>query len=60
MRVGGTTESQDIEDIRQLGAILGIASFEDALARVMRYYPSKQIAPKVQFGLQEIFGSNGK
>jgi len=57
MRIGGIEHSQDIEDIRQLGALLNITTFEQAIAVVMRYYPSGQIAPKVHLGLQEIFGA---
>ncbi|HEY1707844.1 MAG TPA: hypothetical protein VGG10_06230 [Rhizomicrobium sp.] len=58
MRIGGVTQSQDIDDIRQLGTLLGVTTFEEALAHVIRYYPAGRVSPKVQFGLQEIFGGS--
>ena len=59
MRVGGVEESSDVDDIRQLGAELGIVTAYDALKVVSRYYPLERLPPKTQFGLQEIFGGNG-
>ena len=56
MRIGGTEQNQDIEDIRHLGAVLGITSAEAAISVVMRYYPSGRVPPKTKFGLEEIFG----
>lgn len=56
MRLGGTEETADIEDIRKLGALLGIKSAHDALAIVSRYYPSQNLPPKTRFGIEEIFG----
>jgi hypothetical protein len=60
MRIGGTEPSEDIEDIRRLGKLLGIATFDQALAHVMRYYPAGRLSPKIQFGLQEIFSEPPK
>jgi hypothetical protein len=57
MRAAGVERSQDIEDIRNLGAILGIASAEQAFGLIMRYYPAGRIAPKTRFGVEEIFGT---
>jgi len=56
MRVGGTEQNQDIDDIRQLGAVLGITNAEAAISVVMRYYPAGRVPPKTKFGLDEIFG----
>jgi len=56
MRIGGTDQNQDIEDIRHLGLILGITTADAAISAVMRYYPSGRIPPKTKFGLEEIFG----
>jgi hypothetical protein len=56
MRFGGFEESRDKEDIRRLGGVLGVASSDDALAVVSRYYPLGKLPPKTQFGLEEIFG----
>jgi hypothetical protein len=55
MRFGGLEESRDKEDILKLGGLLGVASSEDALAVVSRYYPLGKLPPKTQFGLAEIF-----
>lgn len=60
MRTGGVGESGDVEDIRQLGAQLGIASASDALRAVSRYYPLEKIPPKTQFGIEEIFGGKDR
>jgi hypothetical protein len=56
MRLGGGEEAMDVEDIRKLGRMLGIASAEDAFAAISRYYPAKKLPPKTQFGIEEIFG----
>ncbi len=58
MRVGGVGGSTDVDDIRKLGAILGIATVQDALATISRYYPLGRLPPKTQFGLEEIFGDH--
>jgi hypothetical protein len=60
MRAGGAVPSEDIEDIRQLGAVLGIKTAVDALSIVSRYYPEQQLPPKTRFGLEEIFGGAPK
>lgn len=57
MRVGGVETSQDIEDIRNLGGMLGIENAKQAIALVSRYYPADRLPPKTRFGLEEIFGS---
>ncbi|MBV8975916.1 MAG: hypothetical protein JO261_04080 [Alphaproteobacteria bacterium] len=59
MRASGVERSADVEDIRRLGAMLGIGSAEQAIAAVMRYYPSGRLPPKTRFGLEEIFGGTG-
>ena len=56
MRAAGVDDSEDIADIRKLGALLGIAKAEEALAVILRYYPEGRISPKTKFGLEEIFG----
>jgi len=55
MRVGGTEESEDIEDIRRLATVLDIKSAPEALKIVEAFYPSHLIPAKTQFGLEEIF-----
>jgi hypothetical protein len=59
MRTAGAERTEDIGDIRRLGAELGISHVSDALAVVMRYYPAGRISPKTRFGLKEIFGEKG-
>lgn len=56
MRAGGAGESGDVQDIRLLGAELGVNSAQDAFAIISRYYPLGKLPPKTQFGLEEIFG----
>jgi len=60
MRAGGVEQNQDIEDIRQLGAMLGLKSATEAMDLVMRYYPVGRLSPKTFFGLEEIFGESDK
>lgn len=60
MRAGGVDQSQDIEDIRQLGLALNLRNAEEALDMVMRYYPAGRLSPKTRFGLEEIFGESNK
>ena len=56
MRAAGAERTDDIEDVRRLGALVGITNVSDALEIVMRYYPAGRISPKTRFGLEEIFG----
>jgi predicted nucleotidyltransferase len=62
MRLGGTDSSGDLDDIKLLAAKIGIASSEDALALVEKFYPNNILEPKTRFGLEEIFSSleNGR
>jgi hypothetical protein len=60
MRIGGAEQNEDVQDIRQLGNILGVANAADAFAIVSRYYPSGRLPPKTQFGIEEIFGGASK
>jgi hypothetical protein len=45
MRVGDATERGDIDDIRQLGSVLGITSADRAIEIVSRYYPADALPP---------------
>ncbi len=56
MRLGGGEQTEDVDDIRRLGTLLGIASATDALAAISRYYPAEKLPPKTLFGIEEIFG----
>lgn len=56
MRLGGGETAPDVEDIRELGALLGISSATDAIAAISRYYPAEKLPPKTRFGIEEIFG----
>jgi hypothetical protein len=60
MRAGGVEDVQDIEDIRNLGQLLGIMTAEQAIAVVSRYYPPQALPPKTRFGLEEIFGTGAQ
>ena len=55
MRIGDPTSARDIDDLRALGAMIGIENSEQAITLVEQYYPAGRITPKTQFGLQEIF-----
>lgn len=55
MRIGGIHASEDIEDIRRPARAIGISNAEEALDLVLAFYPRHMIAPKTQFGLEEIF-----
>ena len=57
MRLGGTEPTQDRNDIEMLARVLGIATSQQALEVLARYYPASRISPKTQFGIEEIFGS---
>jgi len=59
MRAAGVDQSEDVDDIRRLGADLGIRNAAEAIAVVMRYYPAGKLPPKTRFGLEEIFGGVG-
>lgn len=60
MRVGGTDEKQDVVDIQQLAAAIGIQSAEAAMDLVLAFYPEGMIEPKSRFGLEEIFSKIDK
>jgi hypothetical protein len=55
MRISGADDTQDRSDIESLARVLGIATAEQALEAVARYYPGSQISPKTQYGIEEIF-----
>jgi hypothetical protein len=50
-------ESRDIEDIRQLAALIGVTTAGAAMELVLSFYPAGMIGPKTQFGLEEIFSA---
>lgn len=56
MRIGDVTERGDIDDIRRLGALLGVKSADQAIQLVSRFYPADRLPPKTRFGLEEMFG----
>jgi len=57
MRVGDVRERGDIDDLRRLGALLGVTSADQAIKLVSRFYPADALPPKTRFGLEEMFGS---
>jgi hypothetical protein len=59
MRLGGTGEAQDRSDIEGLARRIGVATAEQALDIVSRYYPLSRIPPKTHFGIEEIFSGPG-
>jgi hypothetical protein len=46
---------QDVEDIAFLYRLCGFTTVEEGLDRLESVYPGRQIAPKVQFLLEEYF-----
>jgi hypothetical protein len=57
MRAVGAERRADIEDIRKLGALMGITSASDAISVVTRYYSAARLSPKTRFGLEDVFGA---
>jgi hypothetical protein len=55
MRIGGTDDTQDRADIESLARQIGVATTEQALDAVAKYYPAARISPKTHFGIEEIF-----
>jgi hypothetical protein len=49
---------QDVEDIVLLYRLCGFTSVAEGLDLVESVYPGRTIAPKVQFLLEEFFGSS--
>lgn len=47
---------RDIEDLRRLGALAGVASAEAALEVCRDFYPDETPSPRAQRVLQELFG----
>ena len=60
MRIGGVEESRDVQDIEALIQVLGLKSFDEAIALVEAFYPAKQVSPKTRFGLEELFDRLGR
>ena len=56
MRLGAPGMNADVEDIRRLGREIGIADANAAIQLVTEFYPRQRLEPKVQFGIEEIFG----
>jgi hypothetical protein len=59
MRIGATEANDDIDDIRRLAREIGINDATAAIELVTAFYPGDRLAPKVQFGLEEIFEEPG-
>jgi hypothetical protein len=57
MRLGGASDTGDIDDIRNLAREIGLKDPAAALALVASFYPGSQLQPKVQFGIEEIFSA---
>lgn len=55
MRLGGTDDAKDRDDIKDLIGVIGLSGPEEALDLVAAFYPRNRILPKAQFGLEEIF-----
>jgi hypothetical protein len=55
MRIDAADASDDVADIRRLAREIGIADAASAIGLVTAFYPGQRLAPKVQFGLEEIF-----
>jgi hypothetical protein len=56
MRLGDIAAARDVEDIAALAERIGVASLEQALDIIERFYPSNRIPAKTRFGLEEILG----
>jgi hypothetical protein len=54
MRPEGVDGSQDIDDIKFLIKEIGLTTADAVLDIVERFYPKKNIQPKVRFGVEEI------
>ena len=59
LRLGAAEASEDVADIRRLAREIGIADAAAAIELVTAFYPGHRLAPKVQFGLEEIFADPG-
>jgi hypothetical protein len=57
MRLG--EEFHDLDDVRYLLRHLDIASVDEALAVVTRYFDEQQLAPKTRLALEELLPSRG-
>jgi hypothetical protein len=55
MRLGGASETSDVEDIKHLSISLGITTAAQAIEIVASFYPGRIIEAKTQFGIEEIF-----
>jgi hypothetical protein len=52
MRLGA--EFQDLDDVRYLLRSLGIATVDEAMAIVRRYFGEGQLRPKTRLALEEL------
>jgi hypothetical protein len=59
MRIGGAEADDDVADIRRLAREIGIVDAAAAIELVTSFYPGHRLAPKVRFGLEEMFGAPG-
>jgi hypothetical protein len=56
MKLLASRVDQDTDDIKVLYAALGFTTAGQGLELVSRYYPSRPLAPRTQFLLEELFG----
>jgi hypothetical protein len=60
MRFADAWSPGDVDDLRRLAYALGIKTSGEAISIVSRYYPAEALPPKTRFGLEELFGDNGR
>ena len=56
MKLLASRADQDVDDIRLLYSQLGYTTAEEGMDLIDRYYPRKQLQPRIQFLLEEMFG----
>lgn len=50
--------ARDVDDLRTLAALAGVARVDDAVRLCEDFYPDEPISPRVMGVLQELFGSH--
>jgi len=57
MKLLASRADQDVEDIRLLYSQLGYTTADEGMNLVERFYPREQLQPRIQFLLEELFGT---
>lgn len=56
MKLSASRVDQDVEDIRRLYRLCGFKRSDEGLELVQRFYPGRELEPRIRLLLEELYG----